>query len=403
MLLAVLAGTPVRAPAEVAAPGAQDPFVVLVPVEDRTPGARARALRRAVAEGLSRAAGLEEGPDDGSWALAAPRAFVLREGYERMEPVAGRVVGEPDSELALRVVLDADALERHLRERGLPFWGRERPELLLWLMATEPGRPDGPRRTAAPSVVENDPRSPVARFATAALRRARQRGQPVLLPVLDLDEQRRIRPLALWSGFLDDAEDAARAYAVDGVLWARLVEATAGYEVSFRLRTGALDEALVFDCASPERCGARVADALANRLAARLAVRTDAAVEPVYVQLIGVTDFPALQRVRGAFGDLGMVRTARLRELKGDALLFELAVQGSATQLLDALALVDAVELEPAARSVQGPALLRGRYRGPGRGLPAPPEGGFPDAAAGAAAGAAADPGPGAGSGQGAP
>jgi hypothetical protein len=354
------------APAAPAAPTAEDPFVVLAPVADRTPAARARALREAVATGLGRASGLERGPDDWAEALAAPRLFVLREGYDQLDPVAARLGGEPEADLLLRVVLDESAVERHLRERGLPFWGRERPELLLWLMATDPGRPEGPRRIAAPSLLEGEPDAPVAAFAAAALRRARERGQPVLLPVLDLEERRRIRPLALWSGFLDDAELTARSYAVDGLLWARLVEATPGYEVSWRLRTGGLDETLVFDCASPERCGARVADALVNRLASRLAVRTGAPVERLYAQIAGVTAFDALQRVRAAFSDLGLVRTTLLRELKADSVLLELEVQGSAAQLVDALALVDALELEPPGRPGPGPVVLRGRFRDEG-------------------------------------
>ena len=74
-----------------------------------------------------------------------------------------------------------ETVERHLSRLGIPLWGKERPETLVWL-AVEDGRQRYLLSTSTDSDVHGE-----------LLSVAAQRGVPVLLPVMDVADRRAVR------------------------------------------------------------------------------------------------------------------------------------------------------------------------------------------------------------------
>ena len=138
---------------------------------------------------------------------------------------AGRYViqrGNPDRENLL-IVFDSRGLRDALTQRNQPVWGQERPLTLLWV-AIDAG--PGERDIVAASQSPN-PRSDVVEAAAAALREellavASQRGLPVSLPLMDLQDMEAVSFVDVWGVFSERLDQASSRYSPDALLSGRI-------------------------------------------------------------------------------------------------------------------------------------------------------------------------------------
>lgn len=122
--------------------------------------------------------------------------------------------GEP---LRMQVSFDAVAVNAGLQQSGLPVWGSNRPEVLMWLVVEEGGK----RRFASPELD--------AALLQQVKELSRQRGLPFALPLNDVQDMQSISAADVWAGFLDNVRLASERYHPDitvlvkaykaGLLW----------------------------------------------------------------------------------------------------------------------------------------------------------------------------------------
>lgn len=194
-------------------------YEALVPVADRSEGTR----RAAAQEGLGLVLIKLTGDAQAASATATrdvrrnAERFVQQFIYEQRTDVrAGGVVSA--SGLAVRFRFDQRLLDEALRGLGYPVWGRERPATIAWLALTPAGQ--------APRLVGVDDPS----VAGEVLREQSElRGSPVVLPILDLDDQALVSPLDLKNGQLDGTFEASRRYGAESLLAASVTEVTPGF------------------------------------------------------------------------------------------------------------------------------------------------------------------------------
>src|SRR5690606_41001353 len=105
---------------------------------------------------------------------------------------------------------DGVSLSRALRQAGLPDWGTERPDVLVWL-AVDDG---GDRYLVSESGGQHI--APLVRQA------ARRRGLPVTLPLLDVEDQRALLFSDVWGGFFGRVETASQRYQPQVILTGKL-------------------------------------------------------------------------------------------------------------------------------------------------------------------------------------
>lgn len=211
-------------------------YRALVPVSGQAADERRDALGRALFDVLVKVSG--QAPDRLRGALGASLEEPVRFVREyRYEPLRGTPAG-----LGLGVEFDKGAVDRLLRDAGLPVWGRGRPTTLVWL-AEEDG---ASRRLIGP-----DERPALW---DALRHRAAARGVPVVAPLLDIDDQRMLTAADLWGGFAEAVRAASARYGSDAILVGRLSRGSGGLsdsswtlyrpetEVSWRLREGSLED-----------------------------------------------------------------------------------------------------------------------------------------------------------------
>jgi hypothetical protein len=136
--------------------------------------------------------------------LKKPGRFVEQFRFRESAADASR-----PEQLSLWVQFDGVALAREVRAAGLPYWGRERPDLLLWLAIDNRGQRYLMSETYEPG-------------ATNARAAGKRHGLPLTLPLMDLEDQRAIQFTDVWGGFMGTIATASRRYRPQVVLTGRL-------------------------------------------------------------------------------------------------------------------------------------------------------------------------------------
>jgi len=129
--------------------------------------------------------------------------------YERINEISDDAT-QPDR-LALVLKFNEASLNKSLTNLGLPIWNKNRPDVLVWIALD-----DGQQRTVMGS--ENTEYNIPAILDQAA----EQRGLPLFMPVMDLQDQAQVKFADVWGDFSDSIEVASQRYAPAVTLMARV-------------------------------------------------------------------------------------------------------------------------------------------------------------------------------------
>lgn len=357
-LLAVAALTLAAAPA--VAVTLDDLYEASVEVAGKGADARSEGFRRALEEVLIRVSGSSavlSNPDI-EGLLEAPERFVQQYRYEPLEQeddddgaaaadadnangaddadapgagdagtIAAAAAGEDrEPTHRLEVSFTGARIDDALRERGVIVWGRQRPEVLVWLAVD-----DGRERY----IIGADGGS---RPHRALMAQSRERGLPVLLPLLDVADRSELEFVDISGGFLDAVERASDRYRAEAVLVGHLQRGGGGWQADWNLlgvgerrtwsaRARALDDAVA---SGVHGATDRLAAALAGRTGERTALR-------VRVQAVDSLDDYA--RVGNYLESLVRVRSANVARVRPGEAVFAVDLQGRPEDLERTIAL----------------------------------------------------------------
>jgi len=165
---------------------------------------------------------------------AVERALRDAQSYVQEVSYSSRTVqGQPTNMISIR--FDQSLVDGMLRDAGIPVWDRNRPSILLWLTVQNP---DGSRE-----MIGSDSDHPVVDIIRAF---ATERGVPILIPMMDLEDRRNLSLDVAWS--LDEAaiRRVSARYGADSILGGRVLASPTGELVGmwqFLFR----DNVVVFD------------------------------------------------------------------------------------------------------------------------------------------------------------
>ncbi|MDQ1303614.1 MAG: uncharacterized protein QG595_1597, partial [Pseudomonadota bacterium] len=259
-----------------------------------------------------------------SRALAAVLIKLTGQRSLPADPVVGEMIGKAAPLVSqyqvadggtLRVQFDRQALRRRMDAANLPVWPDERPATLIVLV--DPAAPADAARVPAPDAPVTD--------AQLVLDTASSRGLPVAL----LEAPDGAAGAAGDSLQLAQAE-AARVGA-DLVLIGRRAPVSGSAAWRWTLQDGAERSEWQGDATQGVH-------RLADQLAARYAVAA-AASSRLRLEVQGVGSFADYGRLQDYLRSVGVIESLAMSSLRGDSIVYELVVRGSADQLRDALAL----------------------------------------------------------------
>lgn len=308
-------------------------FEADVPVAGQQPDLRTAYMKTALQEVLVRVTGQPEvlTRDPVRAMLDSPERFVQQYRYYT-------VPGSTPPRLMLRVSFDGESIKQALRQQGVAYWGKtERPETLLWL-AVE----DGGTRY----IVSAQDNSDAARELQAA---ARQRGIPLLLPLMDLEDQSQVRFADVWGGFFDALLAASARYKPGDVMIGRLHRRpSGGWEARWDMPDGR-------NSGSWRGNGDQLGDVLqagintlSERLASGFAVAgADSVAGMTSITVGDVNSLTAFARADEYLSSLTAVRRLALERVDGSTLQYTLQLAGSLDGLTQTLAIGTVLELSP--------------------------------------------------------
>lgn len=291
-------------------------YDVEVPVEDQSSRARLDAASQGLAELLTRLTGLVSVPRNEavSRALAAPDLYYNRFSFEQSEDGDG---------LMLRLQFTPNSVLNLIRDANLPIWRTNRPVVVAWI-AFDDGRE---RR-----ILGADSQHPVVE---ALRERARDRGFPLRLPLLDLADQLTVSPAAVWGRLSPTLEPASERYGGDIVLMGRVRQLPGeSWAASWEFWVDGDIRNVDQEAPEPAPLGRAVADAVANELAGRYAVldRGVRQLELAVSAVEGAGDYADLLRY---FGDLEFIQEVAVSAVKDDRLHVSLLTAAAPEQLLE--------------------------------------------------------------------
>lgn len=230
-------------------------------------------------------------------------------------------------QLRFWVQFDGVALAREIRRAGLPYWGRERPDVLVWLAVDDRGQ--------RYLVDEN------ATVASAALvQAASRRGLPLNLPLMDLQDQRALQFTDVWGGFIGSVEAASDRYRPQVILLGKLERSrgSSGWRTDWTLLGNGNQQSWTSHAdglaAGIDQGIAEAADWLAVQYAV---VSTDASTRSMLVE--GVQSLEDYARVSTYLASLAPVEVVQVARVSGQEVEFNLQLSAAERNLLQLLRL----------------------------------------------------------------
>lgn len=306
-----------------------------VAVADQSRDARAQAVRVALAGVLVKVSGnanvvLAPGVAE---LLNRANQFVRQFRYIQARPGDG----EPEA-LRLWVSFDSLAVNEALSGAGQAVWGHARPSLMVWLAIDEPG--------TRLLLGANDEHAARGELETLS----RQRAAPLVLPLLDLQDQTKLNFAEVWAGFRDNIVAASQRYGTEAVLVGRLL---AGRDGFLRARWNLYQAERTWEWVSSGNLSGVLAggvDGAVDVLAQLFARAGDTGVARLKLRVEQVADLAGYARALKYLRQLGPVEEAQPAQVLAGSVTFHVSLRGGAAGLAEAIGLGDKLVLAPLPR-----------------------------------------------------
>ena len=298
-------------------------YVAEVPVASQSTADLARAARSGMLRVLVRACG-SSGVVDNEMVIresAHPEQYYYQYSYLRNDLGSG-TMGETSQ--LLQVHFEPNAIARLLRDAGYPVWGSNRPSTLVWLaIENKTGR----------FLLSDHSSDDFVALLTAESRR---RGLPLLLPLLDLEDEANITTAAVWGGFQGRVDIASQRYAPDAILSGRLYQGPDGEWSGYWFYKTDRDW-FAFENLSIHASDvvAGVVDRLADALASKYAI--DSTRGQIQLRVEGISSLSDYVAVSQYLRNLAPVLDVAVDEVKGPEILFNQQMQGQIEQLMEVI------------------------------------------------------------------
>lgn len=279
-------------------------------------GAHGGGLLRALDQVLGRLTGRVGENLTGALNIAERDLERLMLGYQFRQIEVPQADGGTLPQRRLRVEFDAGAVDRIVADAGLPSWGRERPEILMWIVID-----DGDEVAFAAD-------DPVIEFAlTDAASRC---GLSVLRPLGDAQDLTEVTVADVRGGFLESALPGAARYGADAVVMVELRAGSGFWTGRWKWKLiGAAEQGFERSApGAPEALDAGL-ERIASSLAARFAVIRGNEAQRQLLAVSGVTAAVHYAELMAYLRNLSIVEDIELRSAGNDRVLFVLELSGA--------------------------------------------------------------------------
>jgi len=313
---------------------------VIVP--SQAPALRAEAMKSALEGVLVRVSG------EASVLQTEPAQALLQKPSRLVQQY--RYFTVPNSQppiLKLWVRFDGEVIQQALQQQGGAYQAAERPDTLVWLAVDDRGER---------YLVAADDQTDVHRQMAL---QARQRGLPILFPLMDLEDQSQARFTDIQDGFLDNVVRASARYNPQAILAGYLQhDAFAGWSARWYLDVAGNPASWSDNRQQLAALLQQGVDDAADYLASRFAgMDKGDSYNAVRISVGGVNSLAAYARVNQYLASLTPVTAYQVELINGSEVQYLLRLNGGVQDLAHTVSI--GTVLEPVADNLPGYYQLR--------------------------------------------
>lgn len=311
-----------------------------VVVTSQASAEREQALRQGLQQALLRISGDDQLLQHAlvQQALSQVRDYVVQFGYDQRNDERGG--------LLLRVQFDREKVNQLIQAAGSGVWSNLRPELLLWLVYED--------AQLQRRIVGSGSSLP---WLTDLRSVAEQRGLPLKLPLMDLNDSISVSPIDVWGRFDDVLQFASARYPNDGLVVARLYQADPvelignieePWRLDWSLQLGELRWRGELRGASAEQLAPLLVAELSQQLAQRYRIGQQLELGHVWQMTVhDVANITAVITVEQLLASLPSVQSVQLVGYQQGQAVYQLTLQ------VDPAAIVQAIDLSKRLRPLE--------------------------------------------------
>lgn len=255
------------------------------------------------------------------------RALSKEEREQALLEAAENDVAAADPQI-VHFRFDIAAVNKVLGDNNLPVWGSTRPNTLAWLaVQDEEDR----------YLVSSDLMHPVRELLQ---QEARRRGLAMLLPLMDLEDQRNLSFADVWAGFRDPIMRASARYHTESVLVGRMFRTPSGeWQAQWTLLEGQQIQSWASAGVLPAEVIDEGISGTIEVLASRYAPIAGEQAGLLPVTVVDVRSLGDYARVTRYLKSLQRVENVQVARVDADQVTFELDVEGGPEAIAQTIAL----------------------------------------------------------------
>ncbi len=330
----------------------KDLYLVKWPVAEQSKTARWKAALAGFKEVLVRKSGSEDilQTDLVQQSYSKVTSYLQRFEYTRTDDL------EQDFPYTISLYFEPRLIDSLIQDSQMPLWGSNRPVSILWLAIQE---------NYSRNLVTNAEQHP--EIIEAIQKNSVRRGIPVILPLMDLEDELVVSISDVWGRFSTPILEASQRYSADSVVFGRISQQAQTWIGRFSYVNQ--NKETRFEIEAEDKI--KLIQALTNRLADQLCeqycvVEETGQKNEILMNITDVRNFEMYKSLENYLNQMSSIRSIKLISIDQEQVIFRLTLLGQIESLTEGIGLsqklipIETTEENPSAdsRSEDTPAEL---------------------------------------------
>lgn len=318
-------------------------YVAEILTQSQTPLQRTRDAQKGLTQVIKRLSGTSNFADNAfiAAAIRRPDNYYSEYSYSAVEQAIPDTAqtGSPqeqetglnaeeegESSQRIRIRFEPNLVSKLLRDAGLPFWGSNRPNVLLWIALGDGSSRQFLNETGMDA------------FNIELKRQAKLRGLPVYYPLWDLEDTAGLSLAEIWGSFLDRIDAASARYQPDTILTARVQQESSGlWSINWNVKLEQRWQINAVDIGTKQQLAASMIDQIAEEFSRRYAV--DSSQQYLQMTIEGINSVESYALASRYLESLSPVVEVNVVSVEDDIVRYLLSTEGRQDQLVGVIEL----------------------------------------------------------------
>ena len=270
-------------------------------------------------------------------AFEVQQAFAKVTAYLQRFEYSSKTAEDAQSAFELLLDFEPRLIDQLIQESGMPIWGSNRPVTLFWLAVEQ----DFKRQ-----LIKEE--SQASELSQLLADNAARRGLPVILPLMDLEDQLVITLSDVWGHFQSPILQASERYGADAVIAGRIRQVGQGWQAQLTYFNEGKTSRFEVNQTSLELLIASVTNKLADSLCEKYCVVEIAERNQVIMQVSNIRNFANFKNAQNYLMGLSSIRKVNVNKIAGVQVQFSLGLLGDLQAVKEGIGLSNKlIEIPP--------------------------------------------------------